>query len=95
MAAKGIAAKNQKTARRGATEREPDIQDLFALHVSASQRRDALLEEVRALQAAGKIREARKRLETAREIQHRLTALETEVRLGSRCPASSCSNDAR
>ena len=88
MAAKGLAAKNKRMARRGATEREPDIRDLFALHVTASQRRDALLEEVRVLQAAGKIREARKRLEAAEEIQHRLTALETEVRLGTRYPAS-------
>jgi hypothetical protein len=81
-----MAAKNKKTARRGATDREPDIQDIFALHLTATQHRDALLAEARTLQAAGKIREARKRLTAAQEIQHRLTALETEVRLSGRDP---------
>jgi hypothetical protein len=81
-----MAAKNKKTARRGATEREPDVLDLVGLHLTASQNRDALLAEARALQAAGKIREARKRLRAAQEIQHRLTSLETEVRLSARGP---------
>jgi hypothetical protein len=66
-----MAAKNKNTSRRGATGREPDIQDIFALHLTASQHR-----------------EARKRLTAAQEIQHRLTALETEVRLSSRGPES-------
>jgi hypothetical protein len=83
-----MAAKNKKTTRRGATDREPDIQDIVGVHVTASQHRDALLAEARALQDAGKIREARKRLRAAQEIQHRLTALETEVRLSGRDPAS-------
>lgn len=59
----------------------PDVQDIFGLHLEASKHRDELLEEARALQIAGKIREARKKLKHAQEIQHRLTALETEVRL--------------
>jgi hypothetical protein len=63
-----MAARNKKKARRGATGRGPDIQDIFALHLTASQHRDALLAEARALQAAGKIREARKRLTAAQEI---------------------------
>ncbi len=78
-----MAAKNKNTSRRGATDREPDIQEIFALPVAASQHRDALRAEARALQAAGKLREARRRLTAAQEIQHRLTALETEVRLSS------------
>jgi hypothetical protein len=79
-----MAAKNKKTARRGATDREPVSQESFGLHLTASQHRDELLAEARALQTAGKIREARKRLRAAQEIQHRLTALETEVRLSAR-----------
>jgi hypothetical protein len=47
----------------------------------ASQRRDDLLSEARALQSAGKIRQARRRWIAAQEMQHRLTALETEIRL--------------
>jgi hypothetical protein len=63
--------------------------DSGALHAgattsSASQHRDDLLEEARTLKTAGKIREARKKLKAAQEIQHRLTALETEARLRSR-----------
>jgi hypothetical protein len=77
-----MAAKNKKKSP-SRSDREPGIQDISGLHVNASQHRDALLAEARALQAAGKIREARKRLRAAQEIQHRLTALETEVRLSS------------
>jgi putative hemolysin len=61
-----MAAKNKKTARRGATEREPDVQNLVGLHLTASQNRDAL--------------------RAAQEIRHRVTALETEVRLNARGP---------
>jgi hypothetical protein len=81
-----MAARNKKKASRGATDREPDIQEISGLQLKASQHRDELLAEARALQAAGKIREARKRLRAAQEIQHRLTALETEVRLRGRDP---------
>jgi hypothetical protein len=80
-----MAAKN-KNKGRPAGRPEPDGQEIFGLHLKASQHRDELLAEARALQTAGKIREARKRLRAAQEIQHRLTALETEVRLSSRDP---------
>ena len=82
-----MAAKNKKTARRGATDREPETQAILRPHPKASEHRDALLAEARALQAAGKVREARKRLTAAQEIQHRLTAVETEIRLSGRDPA--------
>jgi hypothetical protein len=82
-----MAAKNKKKAP-SRSDREPDIQEIFGLQLKASQHRDELLAEARALQAVGKIREARKRLTAAQEIQHRLTALETERRLSSRDPAS-------
>jgi hypothetical protein len=78
-----MAARNKKKAA-SRSDREQDVRDSFELRLTASQHRDALLAEARALQAAGKTREARKRLTAAQEIQHRLTALETEVRLSSR-----------
>lgn len=61
-------------------KRPPDVQEIFGLHVEGSRRRDNLLKEVRALQSAGKIREARKRLKAADQIQQCLHALETECR---------------
>ena len=82
-----MAAKNKKKGP-SRSDRAPDVQDIFGPHVAASQHRDALLAEARALQTAGKVREARKRLRAAQEIQHRLTALETEVRLSARDPAN-------
>jgi hypothetical protein len=82
-----MVAKNKKKSPLR-SDREPDVQDIVGLHLTASQNRDALLAEARALQVAGKLREARKRLRAAQEIQHRLTALETEVRLSSRGPTS-------
>lgn len=63
-----------------ARNKRPDLQEIFGLHVEGSRRRDGLLEEVRALQSAGKIREARKRLKAAAQIQECLHALETECR---------------
>lgn len=67
----GMAAKNKSP---------PDVQEIFGLHVEGSKQRDQLLEQVRALQSAGKIREARKRLKAADQIQQCLHALETECR---------------
>ena len=78
-----MAAKNKKKVQ-SRSDLKPDIQGVVGLHLTASQHRDELLAEARALHATGKIREARKRLREAQEIQHRLTALETEARLSSR-----------
>jgi hypothetical protein len=74
-----ITAKKSRRPRTPAPDREaPDIRHIFALHIQASQRRDELLKEARALQAAGRISAARKLLNQAQEIQQRLTALELE-----------------
>lgn len=62
----------------------PDLQEIVALHVRASQRRDEILEEVKALKSAGKIREARELLRQAQTIQAHLTALERECKLPPR-----------
>ena len=48
--------------------------------MEASRRRDELLEEVRALQAAGKIRQAKQLFKRAQEVRQRLTAFEEEFR---------------
>jgi hypothetical protein len=81
-----MAAKNKrpKRAEPADIDPRPDIRQVFALHVEACRRRDELLEEARELQAAGKIRAARKHLTQAEEIQERLTALEDECRLKRR-----------
>jgi hypothetical protein len=58
----------------------PDIRRIVAIHAEASQHR----EEARQLQAAGKIREARRWIRTAEELQSQLQALEAQVRISSR-----------
>jgi hypothetical protein len=80
-----VAAKN-KNESQPANDLASDIGEALGLHPKAAQHRDDLLKEARELQAAGKIREARKKLRAAQEIQHRITALETEARLRSRDP---------
>lgn len=60
--------------------RKPSISEILRLHMEASKHRDALLEEARQLQIAGKIRAARKVLAEAVEVQTRLRALEEGVR---------------
>lgn len=77
-----MAAKNKpKRPRSSSRPSGPvDFTDVFALHVEGSQRRDELLEQVRQLQAAGKIREARQALERAETINKHLTALAESVR---------------
>ena len=62
----------------------PDIRRIVAIHAEASQHREELLEEARQLQAAGKIREARRWIRTAEELQSQLQALEAQVRISSR-----------
>lgn len=56
---------------------------LLGLHVVASKHRDDLLEEVRRLRAAGKIREAKRAFKAAETIQKQLFALEKEFRPAS------------
>lgn len=61
--------------------RPPDIQEIVALHVRCSQRLDDLLEECRALKAAGNVAAARRVLKQAEAIRAGLRALEAEVRM--------------
>jgi hypothetical protein len=75
-----VAAKNKAKARRTRAHPIPDIRQVFAVHLQASQRRDELLEEARALQAAGKIREARRAFKQAETVHQHIEALEQEVR---------------
>jgi hypothetical protein len=60
------------------------VRRILALHSEASQHREELLEEARQLRAAGKLREARRLMRTAREIQFQLQALEVQVRMSAR-----------
>jgi hypothetical protein len=69
-------AKKNKAKARPSSPDSPDISDTFALHFQASRRRDEILEEAKALQATGKVRDARKLLRQAHEMQKHLKALE-------------------
>lgn len=62
------------------TKRAPDVQEILNLHIAMSKERDELLEKTRELQAAGKIREARKTFEAAKEVHKRLVAFEHRYR---------------
>ena len=54
--------------------------EIIAIHDEAKRRWAQLLQEARALEAAGKKRAARKLIEVADEIQLRLRALEDQFR---------------
>jgi hypothetical protein len=56
------------------------LQEMFGLHLEASLRRDALLEECRQLRDAGKKAAAKRCLAAAEELQALLTELEYAVR---------------
>jgi hypothetical protein len=58
----------------------PGIPDLFGLSLTASERREALLEQVQHLRAAGKIREAKRLVTEGGDVHRRLQALEAEIR---------------
>ena len=81
-----MAAKDKPKSRRPSAEAEAEIRNVFALHIQASCHLDELLEQVKALRSAGKIREAKALLKQAEGIQKGLRALEAEVRLPSRAP---------
>ena len=61
-----------------------ELQEAFALHLKASQRRDELLCRAQTLQQAGDARGARVLTHEARTIQRWLTALEGGFREGRR-----------
>jgi hypothetical protein len=62
------------------THRLDRLQEMLALHVEASQRRDDLLAECQRRMEAGQKRAARKCLAAAEEFQKRLTALVRDFR---------------
>jgi hypothetical protein len=53
-----------------------DIHDTFGLHFQGSRRREEILEHASALQAAGNVRDARKLMKQAQELEKHLKALE-------------------
>ena len=71
-----MTAKTNKTPSRDV----PDLQELFSPHLTASQQRDELLEQVKQLRAAGMMREAKLVRREADEIHRLLTELENEFR---------------
>jgi hypothetical protein len=81
-----MAAKNKPANRVEASDTalpnpgRPDSGTYFR----AAQHRDDLLEEARALMAAGKVREARAVEKRAGQVSQLLGALESDVPLGSR-----------
>lgn len=56
-----------------------DIRDAFALHVDASAKMKALVDEAVELQRAGKIRQARAKLAKAEKLRVGLEAIEAEM----------------
>jgi len=57
-----------------------DLQAILSLHLEARRHREGLLAEARALHAAGKLKEARVVLKTAKFVQAHMRALEVEFR---------------
>jgi hypothetical protein len=75
-----VAAKHKSKDRSSPHER-PYNWAISAFHFQASRRRDEILEEAQALEAAGKIRNARKLLKQARDIARHLRALGADRKL--------------
>jgi hypothetical protein len=78
-----MAAKNKRTGRTGTSGDDGAAfgeHSSRGLHFRASQHREALLEEARALMVAGRIREARAVEKRAGQVGQLVGALETEVR---------------
>ena len=79
-----MAAKN-KPANRAATSeaaRTPGAHKTADVHVRASHHREELLEEARALMAAGMVREARAVEKRAGQVEQLVGALEADIRSG-------------
>jgi hypothetical protein len=78
-----MAARNKPPSRindRVAGSRTPDVDEISGTHLRASQHREELLEEARALRAAGRIREARGVEKRAAQVDQLLGALEADVK---------------
>jgi hypothetical protein len=78
-----MAAKN-KRANRATSEaaRTPGTHKTADLHFRAAHHREELLEEARALLAAGKVREARAVEKRAGQVEQLVGALEADIRSG-------------
>jgi hypothetical protein len=79
-----MAARNKRPSRintRDAESRTSDTDEISGTHLRASQHREELLEEARALRAAGRIREARGVEKRAEQVDQLLGALEADVKL--------------
>jgi hypothetical protein len=55
-----------------------DLREVLSFHFLASRRRDVILDEANALEAAGQIPEARRRLKQAEEIDALIKTLEDD-----------------
>ena len=79
-----MAAKNKRANRASASEaaRIPGTHKATDLHFRASHHREELLEEARALMAAGKVREARAVEKRAGQVEQLVGALEADIRSG-------------
>lgn len=67
-------------AARSRPPRQIDIHETLRLYVDASRRIEQLVHEGEELRRAGKIREARKKLAAAEEIQGHLKAIEDRMK---------------
>jgi hypothetical protein len=79
-----MAAKNKRTNRAATSEagRTLGVHKVTDLHSRASHHREELLEEARALLAAGKVREARAVEKRAGQVEQLVGALEADIRSG-------------
>jgi hypothetical protein len=82
-----MAAKNKRANRAetsDAAAQNPYVRTDSSTYLRASQHRDELLQEARALMAAGKVREARAVEKRASQVLQLLGALESDVPAASR-----------
>jgi hypothetical protein len=80
MAAKNKRAKRATTS--DAVPTPPGAHKVADIHFRASHHREELLEEARALMAAGKVREARAVEKRAGQVEQLVGALESDIRSG-------------
>jgi hypothetical protein len=78
-----MAAKNKRSNRATSeAARTPGAHKTADLHFRAAHHREELLEEARALMAAGKVREARAVEKRAGQVEQLVGALEADIRSG-------------
>ena len=80
-----MAAKNKRATRAATADAAapaPGTHKTADLHFRASHHREELLEEARALMAAGRVREARAVEKRAGQVEQLVGALESDIRSG-------------